>query len=581
LTPILAATTLAGEQDDKGGVMVRMNGWQAVVAGLEAEEIPVVFGLPGDAKHLYDQLYDSRSVRSVLVRHETSGVYMAMAWARVTNQPAVAFGCPGPGVANMVPGVLEAYSGCTPLLLLGVRASTRLNGMGAFQEADHVGMLRPITKWAATIERADRTNWYLRRAISIATNGQPGPVYLEFPSDLPFEPVDMDPYTPAPRGIRPAPDPAAIARAADLIASARRPLIVCGGGGVLSGAGDALTTLIDAWGFPVQTTPAGRGVIGERHPLACGMVGLYRTTFPRELYEESDLLITVGSRMEEFQSKAFTYFPQDARFIQIDIDPFEIGRNWSPDCAIQSDATLALRALHAALLERGYRRDDDRVASIIERRSAAIEDARADAMHSDTETMPLKGRRIMSEVNRVFGDNTILVNENGGQDLWSYYWPYYQALDAGCVVPPAEQTVMGYGVVGAIAAKLARPDRRVVCTTGDSAFQMAMHEVPTAVQERAPVTWVVTNDGALGWPRWGQTTSLGGRYIATEYNPVFDFVAVARAGGADGLRVEQVADLAPALERARRANADGVPFVVDVPVDPNDHHAEFDAFHGV
>lgn len=561
--------------------MARMNGWQAIVAGLEAEGIPAVFGLPGDAKHLYDQLYDSSNIRTVLVRHETSGVYMAMAWARVTNQPAVAFGCPGPGIANMVPGVLEAYSGCTPMLLLGVRAATRHYGMGAFQECDHIGMLAPITKWAATIERADRTNWYLRRALSIATNGQPGPVYLEFPSDLPFEPVEMDAYSPAPRNIRVAPDPVAIGRAADLIAAAKRPLIVCGGGAVLSGAGAALTQLIDTWGIPFQTTPAGRGVIGERHELACGMVGLYRTTFPRALYEESDLLITVGSRMEEFQSGAFAFFPSGAKLIQIDIEPFELGRNWPPDVAIQSDAALALEALHAALLERGHRPNDERTASIIQRRADAIENARADAMAADTATMPLKGRRIMSEVNRVFGENTILVNENGGQDLWSYFWPYYQVHDAGCLVPPAEQTVMGYGVVGAIAAKMARPDRQVICTTGDSAFQMAMHEVPTAVQERAPVTWVVTNDGALGWPRWGQTTALSGRYIATEYDPVFDFVAVARAGGADGVHVGAVDELAPALEQAQRANAAGVPFVVDIPVDQNDHHAEFDAYHGV
>jgi acetolactate synthase-1/2/3 large subunit len=555
------------------------NGWQALVAGLEREQIPVVFGLPGDAAHLYDQLYDSRSVRPVLVRHETSGAYMAMAWARVRNEPAACFGCPGPGVANMIPGILEAYSGCTPMLVLGVRAGTRTYGMGAFQEADHVALLAPITKWAATIERADRTNWYLRRALSIATNGQPGPVYLEFPADLPFEPTAIEEYTPAARAIRPAPDPVAIGRAADLLSAAKRPLIVCGGGSVLSGAGAALTDLIDAYGIPVQTTPAGRGVISERHELYCGMVGLYRTTFPRELYEESDLLITVGSRMEEFQSGVFRYFPAGAKFVQIDIEPFELGRNWVPDIAIQSDAALALRALQAALAERGVRRADARVAEIAQRRGDAIEAAREDAVH-DADAMPLKGRRVVSELNRVFGANTILVHENGGQDLWSYYWPYYQVLDAGCVVPPAEQTVMGYGVVGAIGAKLAAPERQVVCVTGDSAFQMAMHEIATAVQERAPVTWVVLNDGALGWPRWGQTTALHGRHIATEYDPVFDFVAVAKAGGCDGVRVERPDELPAALERARQANADGVPCVVDAPIDPNDHHAEFDAYHG-
>jgi acetolactate synthase-1/2/3 large subunit len=559
--------------------MAQYNGWQALVLGLERERVPVVFGLPGSPKHLYDALYDSRAVRAVLVRHEASGSFMAMAWARVTNEPVACFGSPGPGVANMVAGVLEAYSGCTPMLVLGVRASTKTYGMGAFQEVDHVSILRPITKWAVTVERPERTHWYLRRALSIATTGQPGPVYLEFPADLALETVEIGDYVPAQRAVRPAPDPVAIGQAADLLAAARRPLIVCGGGSVLSGAGETLTVLIDRFGIPVQTTPAGRGVIGERHPLYCGMVGLYRTTFPRELYDEADLLVTVGSRMEEFQSGVFTFFPSGAKLVQIDIEPFELGRNWSPDVAIQSDARLALEALAAALAERNVTANAERVADIAQRRADAIEDARADAMaHGGT---PVKGKRVVSEINRVFGDNTILVKENGAQDLWSYYWPYYQSLDAGCVVPPAEQTVMGLGVIGAIAARMARPERQVVSTTGDGAFQMALHELPTAVQEGAPVTWVVFNDNALGWPRWTQRTALSERYIATELSPPVDYVSVARAAGCDGIRVGGSDELADALERARRANAAGIPFVVDVPVDPDDHHEEFHAFHRV
>ncbi|MFW6075624.1 MAG: thiamine pyrophosphate-binding protein, partial [Chloroflexota bacterium] len=246
--------------------MTRMNGWQALVRGLESEDIGPVFGLPGSPGQFYDALYDS-SLKSVLVRHETSGGFMAMAWARVTNQPAVAFGCPGPGVANLVPAVLEAYSGCTPMLVLGVRASTQTDGMGAFQETDHIGMMKPITKWAATINRVDRTDWYLRRALSICKSGQPGPVYLEFPSDIGLEQFDFDSYVHAPEAIRPAPDPERIQQAVDLIKGAHRPLIVCGGGSILSGAGPALQSFVDAFGIPVQTTPAGRGIIGENHPL--------------------------------------------------------------------------------------------------------------------------------------------------------------------------------------------------------------------------------------------------------------------------------------------------------------------------
>ncbi len=558
--------------------MERMSGWQAIVRALEAENVGPVFGLPGSPGQFYDQLYDSEVLRSVLVRQELSGAFMAMAWARVTNQPAVAFGSPGPGVASLVSGVLEAYSGCTPMIVLGVRASTELEGMGAFQETDQIGLFRPITKWAVTIERTDRAQWYLRRAVSIATSGQPGPVYLEFPADLGPAEAEFPPYKPAPRPVRPGPEPDAIRRAAEMIAQAQRPLIVCGGGAVLSGAGAALASFIDRHGIPFQTTPAGRGVIGESHPMACGMVGLYRTTFPRELYDESDLLITIGARMEEFQSGAFRFFPEDAGFIQIDIEPFELGRNWTPDVAIQSDARLAIEALDAALVERGYVADAARVVSVQERRSAAIEDAIADARDR---SMPLRGRSVVRAINEVFGSNTILVKENGGADLWSYFWPYYQSFDAGSVVPPAEQTAMGLGITGAIAAKMARPDAQVVCTTGDGAFQMAMHELPTAVQEGCPVTWVVFNDAALGWPRWGQTHSHQGRYIATKFEPPVDVVAVAHASGCEGWRVEQPDDLAKYLEMARKANAAGKPAVVDVPIDQEDKHTEFLNFHNV
>lgn len=556
--------------------MARRTPWQEVVAALETEEIPYVFGLPGNAKHLYDALYDSASVRAVLVRHETSGAFMAMAYARVSGGIGCCFGCPGPGVANLVPGILEAWSGCAPVLALGVRAPQRTYGMGAFQEVDHVSVMRPITKWAVTVERPERTGWAIRRALSLATTGQPGPVYVEIPADIALEPVDMPAYHRAERAVRTAPDPERIEQAVRLLSQARRPLLVCGGGAVLSGAFEAVERFAEALGIPVQVTPAGRGIMREDHPLFAGLVGLYRTEYPKSVYEEADLLLTVGSRMEEFQSGAWHYFPAGARFVQIDIEPSELGRNWVPDLAIQADARLALEHLTEAALAAGLRPDQARQADLAQRRAAALAAMEADAADDRT---PVRGKRVVREINRVFGRRTILVKENGAQDLWAYYWPYYQVLDPGSVVPPAEQTAMGFGVAGAIGAKLARPDYAVVCTTGDGAFQMGMHELPTAVQERAPVTWVVFNDRALGWPRWTQRTALGGRVVATEFAAPFDVVAVGRAAGCWAERVSHPAELAPVLERARRANEDGLPAVVDVHVDSDEHHPGFDEFH--
>lgn len=559
------------------------NAWQAIVSALKAEGIAYVFGLPGDPLHLYDAIYEAEpdgGPRAIGVRYETSGAFMAMAYARVTNTIAACFGCPGPGIANLVPGVLEAFSGCTPMLVLGVRASRLTNGKGAFQETDHIGMMTPITKWATTIETPERVLWTIRRAVQIATSGQPGPVYVELPADVALAQHAFEPYQTAVREIRPAPDPAAVARAAELVASARRPLLVVGGGALLSGAGHEVGRLADTFGLPIQTTPSGRGCVPEMHPLFVGLVGLYRTTVPREIYEEADLIVTIGSRMEEFQGGFFPADP-DRRYVQIEIEPFEIGRNWRPDVAIQADARYAVTSLHTELERVGFARDDDRVANVKARRARAIDASRRDVEVSlDSGEMPMKGKAIVSEINRVFGDNTILCKENGGQDLWAYYWPYYQVLDAGCCVAPAEQTAMGYGVIGAMAAKIAAPERNVVCTTGDGAFQMSCHELGTAAQNKLGVTWVVLDDGAFGWVQWIQKRTLGGRVVATDFSPAVDLVALAIASGARAERIAAPGQLGEALERAKAANAEGIPYVIDVPVDQSHHHAEFERFHG-
>ncbi len=335
--------------------MPTLTGWEAVVLAMKAEGVPYVFGLPGDPRHLYDALVaiePDGGPRPIGVRFETSGAFMAMAYARVTNQIAACFGCPGPGIANLVPGILEAYSGCTPMLVLGVRSPRQTYGKGSFQETDHVAMLSSITKWATTVELPENIPWVMRRAVQIATSGQPGPVYVELPGDIGLGVWEIPAYTRAVPASRPAADPAALAAAVDLIAAAKRPLLITGGGTILSGAGSAVGDLCKRFGIPIQTTPAGRGSVAETHPLFCGLTGLYRTTFPRKVYESADLLITVGSRMEEFQG-GFLPYPEDAKLIQVDIDPFELGRNWEPDVAIQADARQAIDALAQALQVQG------------------------------------------------------------------------------------------------------------------------------------------------------------------------------------------------------------------------------------
>src|SRR5438067_6098962 len=510
--------------------VARMSGWQAVVAALRAEGVQRVYGLPGDPIHLYDALYDTPEITPVLVRHEGSGVFMAMAEARLTNRVAVCHGSPGPGTTNMVSGLLEAYSACMPVICLASGTPGAFDGLGAFQEADAGGIVRPVTKWNVRVERPERISWAMRRAFSLAATGQPGPVFVEIPTDVGTTTAEIEPYRPAPRPLRCGPDPALLARAAELLREAARPVLVAGGGVMLARAGDALRALAEQEHIPLMTTFSGRGSIAEDHPLAFGLVGLYRTRPGKEVYDGADLLITVGSRMEGFQSGNWAIFPDDARFLQIDIDPFEIGRNWVPDAAVIGDAGLVLRDL-ARVLQADPGRRAARAAHAEQMIAAREEFARqVDAECAAADAVPLKTKRIVHELNAVYGHDTILVNENGGQDLWTYFHPYYRVLDAGDQVAMGEQTCMGAGVTGAVAARLVRPDKKVVCVTGDGAFQMMPQEISTAVQYGAPVSWVILNTNSLGWSKWRQE-KRGGRFIACDFEAQPDFVALARAHG--------------------------------------------------
>ncbi len=554
-----------------------LNSWQAIIEALRAEKVKFVFGLP--TFHLVPHIKDDPEIKAIQVRHETSGVFMAMAYARLTGRPGVAYGTPGPGVANMTPGILEAYSACTPLIAPCPSASLETDGMGAFQEVDQVSLFKPITKWSARVPRADRIPWFIHRAFTLAINGKPGPVFLDIPSDVAFSEVRSPKYVSAKR-IRTRGDPASIRDAADLILKAERPVLVAGGGVVLSRAFKELKDFVELLGMPFLTTPSGRGSIPEDHPLALGLVGLYRTNVGKKIYQEADLLVNVGSRFEELQSGGWKYFPEKAKYIQVDIDPFEIDRNWIPDVAIVGDAKLVLEDLIQIVCEKVVKKNLEDMPRIKELVKAKREYEALIESECLTDAVPIKTKRVVRELNKVFGKNSILVNENGMLDLWSYYCPYYKVLDVEGCIPPAEQTCMGLGVMGAIGAKLTRPDKRVVCTTGDGAFQMYSQDVPTAVQYNAPVTWVILNNFSLGWAKWGQLKVFG-QATSTDFEVQPDFVKFAEANQCYGEKIEKPDEIKPSLERALKANEEGTPAILDFIVDPEDCHESFKEFHRV
>jgi len=542
-----------------------MNIWESILDMIKTQGVEYIFGLGDTDLQLFAK--KTPGIKPINIRYEGSAPFMASAYSRLSGKPGVCSASAGPGVANLVPGVLEAYSGCSPLIVISPVTSQKNEGMGAFQECDQLGMMKPITKWSARIPSAERVPWFIYRAFSIAINGQPGPVFLEFPYDITgktrteLKKVEKPKYRPV-KKIPIQADELLISQALDLILEAQKPILIVGSGAISSGANKELMEFIEILGIPFMTTPGGRGIISEDHPLALGVCGLYRTKVGKEIYSDSDLIISLGSRNEGFQTHDWKDFPNGAGFIQVDISPFEIGRNWVPDVGMVGDVKSVLKQLIDSIENKINIKKDfleiPRVKEIIKSKKEFESEIEKECK---TEDLPIPAKRIVYELNEVFGKDTILVSENGSQDTWSYCFPYYKVLEGSKTIPVAEQTCMGMGVVGAISAKLTMPEKNVVCVTGDGAFQMYMKELPTAAQNNIGCTWIVLNNSALGWIKYNQDRFAG--YNTSTFKTQPDFIKWAQACDCHGKKVREPKDIRPALKEALEFNNKGIPVVLD------------------
>lgn len=555
--------------------MRKQTPWRSVAEALEAEGVERVFGLPGNPIHLVADLARHTKIENVLVRHEHSGAACAYAYARLTGRPAVCYGNPGPGITNMATALLEATCGSLPVVAISNGVPLATDGKGAFQELDSVALMRPVTKWAVRAVTGASVPWIMQRAFAVAKNGRPGAVFVDLPSDIAVVETEMPPYRPSLPRHRFRPDPNAVEEAARRLASAKRPLAICGSGAVSAGAAPLIRELSERLGLPVFTTPGGRGSFPEGHELALGQVGLYFTALGKRYFESADLVLSIGSRLEDFSTGGWQLWPKAASLIQIDIEPEAIFLNLEPDVALVGDAALALQDVLTALPQVAEAPRRRRLEALKRNQARFLEQV---AGESEPQRKPILTRQICAAINRVFGHDTIMVHENGGADLWTYYWPYYRVLDVGDCVPMAEQTAMGMGVIGAIGAKMARPDKKVVCVTGDGALQMAMMELATAAEHGCGVTWVVLNNHALGWPQYIQVLE-GDPQVATDFGVSPDFAKLAVAQGCKGITVTEPGRVEAALRSALRANRQRVPVLLDVHIAKHDYPEHFTAFH--
>jgi acetolactate synthase-1/2/3 large subunit len=550
--------------------MTKMSAGRAVVEVLKAEGVRFVFGMPGGHTiGIYDALYGQQEISHVLVRHEQHAASMAAGFAQLTGEPGICCVTAGPGATNLVTSIAEAYVGALPIVIVAGRGAARNAHRGASQEIDQVTIFGPITKWGIRIDRPDLIVESLRQAFTIARSGKPGPVLLDIPQDVLAAEIEFADYHPVGKPARLRGDLDRIRTAAAALKAAERPLILSGGGAIAADAAQEVRELAELLSVPVMTTLAGRGILPDDHALAAGGIGHHRQDITKYLLPNADVVIGIGARFEQQETNwKPAYLPApSATYIQIDIDPVEIGRSVVPAIGIVGDAKLVLRDLIAELgpAETANRRPtvagQARLDDLAQRRAAVEAEIRT-MVASDQQ--PLHPIRVLDSIRAVFPRETTVAIDVGvlAQGMGGAY-PYFKIYQPRSTIVPSSFYGMGFSASAFPVARLVYPDRTAVCLVGDGSFQMVMNILPVAAELNLGVTWCILNDRALGSIRDTQTQAFNGRYIATEFALDFDFAGLAGASGCYGERVTDPHHIEAALRRAIAANSAGRPAVLD------------------
>jgi acetolactate synthase-1/2/3 large subunit len=546
----------------------RMNGGRAIAEMLRLAGVGPMFGMGGfQLLPFYDALAQL-GMQHFLINDERCGAFAAEAYARVTNRPGVCDGTLGPGATNLVTGLIEGLNAGTPMIALAGDTNRAHSWKNMTQECRQAEILRPAVKELIRVELTSRVPELLRRAFAVATSGRPGPVLLDVPEDVchgehdfAAEDFAIDPSTLNVPARRIRPDRADIARAAALIARAKRPLILVGGGIHLSAGHEALLALAEAYSVPVAHTMSGKGGIACTHPLSVGLFGRY-SRIANELIEASDCLLVVGCKLGEIATKRYALPPESIPLIHLDIVAEEIGRCRAATVALWGDAKAGLEDISEALADEARRVRNTRadyVAEIPARMAAWREEA---APRLDSAERPIHMARLCRELNKALPANSILVADGGFAGHWTGL--LYDTKSPGRhFIPDRGLASIGYGLPGGIGAALAAPATPVVAITGDGGFNMMLGELETARRAGIGLTIVVVNNAASGYVKALQHAMFRGRYQSSDLVEM-DYAAIARAMGCNGIRVEDPDQLGTALrtglgERAR-------PTVLDVVV---------------
>lgn len=549
--------------------MATMNAGRAVVEVLKAEGVKFMFGIPGGhTLNIYDALYDTPEIRHILVRHEQIAANMAVAYAQLTGEPGICSATAGPGATNMLTGIAEAFIGAQPVIALTGRAETRDTFRGASQEVPQDKIFAPVTKWAVRVDRADLVVEVLRQAFTIARSGKPGPVLIDLPWDIMRQSVEFSGYVPVGKPPAPRADAARIKAVTERLLRASRPIIIAGGGTVASGAFVELRELAETLGTPVLTTLSGRGSLPDDHPLAAGGLGIHRNRASKQLLAEADFVLGLGCRFESMETNWLPgYVPApNACYVQVDVDPAELGRSVVPEIGVVGDIQLVLQDLIAAARESGapdHRTTFRTLPRVVELARQKVEmEAELERATAGNES-PLSPIKVVREVRAAFPPETTTAIDAATAQTIAGAFPHYKIYEPrSCAVTTSLYT-MGYGSSALPVAKLVYPDRPAVGFTTDGSFGMVMNVLPTAAEHRLPVTWIVLDNSKLGVIDLMQKRVFQGRTIASNFEVQLDFALIAKACGCYGERVDDPRQIRAALGRAIEANNRGVPAVLD------------------
>ncbi|MEA4824933.1 MAG: biosynthetic-type acetolactate synthase large subunit [Clostridiaceae bacterium] len=533
-----------------------LTGAQIIIESLIEQDVNTVFGYPGGAVlHIYDELYkNSDKITHYTTCHEQGACHAADGYARVTGRPGVVIATSGPGATNLVTGIANAYLDSVPLIAITGNVSTALLGRDSFQEVDIAGVTMPITKYNYLVKDINRLADVFREAFSLACSGRPGPVLIDIPKDVQTGLTNYEPKPPHTETPETMIGGEKLAQITEIIKNAKRPYIYCGGGAVISNASEELLTFADKIDAPVGLSIMGLTAVPYKNPRFLGMVGMHGRYGATKALYESDLLIAVGVRFSDRATGNKAEFMRNRKIIQIDIDPAEIGKNIGVTANVIGDLKGALKVINAAVEQK---KNPDWMKHI-----QFIKEHPDNNLEMDPNR--LNPQMVIEGACKRMADN-VVVTDVGQHQMWTSQ--YYQFKKPRTFVTSGGLGTMGFGMGAAIGACIGNGRKRTLLFTSEGSFHMNLNELATAVSNKLPLIIVLLNNQVLGMVRQWQTLFFDGRYSNTSLERKTDFVKLAEAFGATGMRAETSEEYEDCLKKAFKYDT---PVLIDCKIDSDE-----------